>query len=177
MTRMKKHVRENGSAVTQIVLMAAMLVFVILPVFSAVIEKYVLMEKARVIRDSVDMTNLSAYNALSGAELGKERVDADRSEILEIYRQILSANLRLCDDLEPKPDSVAEGQVEVVSLEIFSSFPAQCPEGVRFTRPAVHSVIRVPVRPSLYRSIILGMLGREYVDIIVHVDTEIPLNN
>ncbi len=171
-------VRENGSAVTQIVLMAAMLVFVIMPVFSAVIEKYILMEKARIIRDSVDMTNISAYNALSGTELGKVRVDAERSDILEIYRQMLSVNLRLNDDLEPKPDSVAEGRVEVLSLEICSSgFPVQCPEGVTIMRPTVHSSIRVPVRPSLYRSIILKMLGREYVDIIVHADTEIPVNN
>ncbi|MDI9499561.1 MAG: hypothetical protein WAP56_08600 [Acetivibrionales bacterium] len=175
---MKKHSWERGSAVTQTVLMAAVLIFIIMPVFSAVIEKYILMEKARVITDSVDMTNISAYNALSSAELGKVRIGAERSDILEIYRHILSINLRLNDDLEPQPDSVAEGCVEVLSLEIFSSdFPAHCPEGVPITRPAVHSTIRVPVRPSLYRGIILGMLGREYVDIIVHVDTEIPVNN
>ncbi|NLP08320.1 MAG: hypothetical protein GX385_08990 [Clostridiaceae bacterium] len=178
MRQMKKHSRERGSAVTQTVLMAAVLIFIIMPVFSAVIEKYILMEKARVITDSVDMTNISAYNALSSAELGKVRIGAERSDILEIYRHILSINLRLNDDLEPQPDSVAEGCVEVLSLEIFSSdFPAHCPEGVPITRPAVHSTIRVPVRPSLYRGIILGMLGREYVDIIVHVDTEIPVNN
>lgn len=178
MRQMKKHSWERGSAVTQTVLMAAVLIFIIMPVFSAVIEKYILMEKARVITDSVDMTNISAYNALSSAELGKVRIGAERSDILEIYRHILSINLRLNDDLEPQPDSVAEGCVEVLSLEIFSSdFPAHCPEGVPITRPAVHSTIRVPVRPSLYRGIILGMLGREYVDIIVHVDTEIPVNN
>ena len=178
MRQMKKHSRERGSAVTQTVLMAAVLIFIIMPVFSAVIEKYILMEKARVITDSVDMTNISAYNALSSAELGKVRIGAERSDILEIYRHILSINLRLNDDLEPQPDSVAEGCVEVLSLEIFSSdFPAHCPEGVPITRPAVHSTIRVPVRPSLYRGIILGMLRREYVDIIVHVDTEIPVNN
>ena len=175
---MKEQIREKGSAVTQIVLMAAMLIFVIMPVFSAVIEKYILMEKARVIRDSLDMTNISAYNALSSTDLGKVGIGAERSEVLEIYRQILSANLRLHDDLEPKPDSVAEGRVEVLSLEIYSSgFPAQCPEGATVTRPTVHSSICVPVRPSLYRSIILKMLGRDYVDIIVHTDTEIPVNN
>ena len=76
---MKKCGLEKGSAVTQTVLMAAMLVFVILPVFSAVIEKYILMEKARIIRDSVDMTNISAYNALSCTDLRKVRIEAGRS--------------------------------------------------------------------------------------------------
>lgn len=175
---MKEQIREKGSAVTQIVLMAAMLIFVIMPVFSAAIEKYILMEKARIIRDSLDMTNISAYNALSSADLGKVGIGAERSGVLEIYRQMLGMNLRLHDDLEPKPDSVAEGRVEVLSLEIYSSgFPAQCPEGATVTRPTVHSSICVPVRPSLYRSIILKMLGRDYVDIIVHTDTEIPVNN
>lgn len=126
----EKHSRERGSAVTQTVLMAAVLIFIIMPVFSAVIEKYILMEKARVITDSVDMTNISAYNALSSAELGKVRIGAERSDILEIYRHILSINLRLNDDLEPQPDSVAEGCVEVLSLEIFSSdFLPTAPKG------------------------------------------------
>lgn len=168
----------KGSAVTEIVLMAAVLVFVILPVFSAVTEKYVLAQKARVIRDSVDMTNISAYNSLSAVELGKTAVDMSREEIMNIYREILGLNLKLDGYLDPKPDSVAEGRVEVLSLEVFSqSFPAACPDGAIITRPAVHSCISVPVRPSLYRSVILGMLGRDHIDIVVHVDSEIPLDN
>ena len=100
MRHMAKLSRERGSAVTQVVLMAALLVFIILPVFSAVIEKYILLEKARVIRDSVDMANLSAYNALSCADLGRVRVEAERSEVLYIYRQIL---IQFDEDMEPKP--------------------------------------------------------------------------
>lgn len=168
----------KGSVVTEIVLMAAMLVFVIMPVFSAVIEKYVLMEKARVIRDAADMTNISAYNALSAADLGKTAVGMSRTEILDIYREMLGRNLKLDGDMDPKPDSVAEGRVEVLSLEVYTSgFPAECPEGVTIMRPTVHSCINVPVRPSLYRGIILGILGRDYIDIVVHVDSEIPLDN
>ena len=178
MRQMAKYSRERGSAVTQVVLMAALLVFIILPVFSAVIEKYILLEKARVIRDSVDMANLSAYNALSCADLGRVRVEAERSEVLYIYRQILCKNLKLDEDMEPKPGSVAEGRVEILSLEVFTGdFPAWCHEGETLTKPSVHSSICVPVRPSLYRSIILKMLGRDYVDIIIHADTEIPVDN
>jgi hypothetical protein len=168
----------NGSIVTEVVLMAAMLVFIIMPVFSAVTEKYVLMEKARVIRDTVDVTNISAYNALTASELGKAAVDMSQTKILDIYREMLARNLKLDGNMDPKSDSIAEGRVEVLSLVVRSSgFPAVCPEGETITRPTVHSCIQVPVKPSLYRSIILGMLGKEHIDIVVHVDSEIPLDN
>lgn len=158
--------------------MAAVLVFVIMPVFSTVIEKYVLMEKARVIRDAVDMTNISAYNALSAKELGKAAVDLSYTEVLDIYGEILGRNLKLGEDMDPETDSVAEGRVEVLSLVVYNSgFPAVCPDGATIKRPSVHSCINVPVKPSLYRSIILGMLGKEHIDIVVHVDSEIPLDN
>ncbi len=168
----------KGSVVTEVVLMAAMLVFIILPVFSAVTEKYVLMEKARVIRDTVDMTNISAYNSLTASELGKAVVDMSQAKIMDIYREMLARNLKLDGNMDPKSDSIAEGRVEVLSLVVCSSgFPAVCPEGVTITKPTVHSCIQVPVKPSLYRSIILGMLGKEHIDIVVHVDSEIPLDN
>ncbi len=168
----------KGSVVTEIVVMAAMLVFIILPVFSAIAEKYVLMEKSRVIRDAADMTNISAYNALSATVLGKAAVDVSYTEALDIYAEMLGRNLRLDEDMDPEPDSVAEGRVEVLSLIVYSDgFPAACPEGVSITRPTVHSCIRVPVKPSLYRGIILEMLGKDSIDIVVHVDSEIPLDN
>jgi hypothetical protein len=168
----------KGSVVTEIVLMAAMLVFIVMPVFSAVIERYVLAQKARVIRDAADMTNISAYNALNAANLGKAAVDISQSEVMEIYKEMLGRNLRLEGDMDPKEDSVAQGRVEVLSLMIAANgFPAVCPEGAVITKPTVHSCIRVPVKPSLFRGIILGMLGREHIDIVVHVDSEIPLDN
>lgn len=158
--------------------MAAMLVFVILPVFSSVMEKYVLLEKSRLIRDAVDMTNISAYNALDTADLSKVRVNVASVEAMDIFKEILSANLRLDDGLNPGPGSVAEGRVEVLSLEIYrTGFPVSCPDGTVITKPSVHSSINIPVKPSLYRSLILNLLGKEHIDVVVHVDSEIPVNN
>ncbi len=169
---------KNGSVVTEIILMATIMVFIILPIFSVVIEKYILMEKARVIRDTVDVTNISAYNALTASELGKAQIDAEYSQILENFTEILSRNLKLDEGLEPEQDSIAEGRVEIMSIRIYSSgFPVVCPDGAILTGPSVHSSIKVPVRPSLYRGIILNILGKDYVDIVVHVDSEIPVNN
>ncbi len=172
----EKHTK--GSAVLEVLIGVTMLVFVILPVFSAVMEKYILLEKSRIIRDAVDMTNISVYNALDTRELGKVQVNMNRSEAMRIFEEILAANLSLNGDLTPKPDSVAEGTVEVVSLEIYiAGFPTACPDGTTIVRPSVHSSVNIPIKPSLYRSVILSLLGKNHIDVVVHVDSEIPLNN
>lgn len=167
-----------GSAVAEVVMMAAMLVFVIFPVFSSVMEKYVLLDKARLIRDSDDMTNISVYNALNAMNLGKVKVDFTDAKASEIFRELLCKNLRLDGGLNPMDGSVAEAQVEILSFEIYTEgFPVQCPDGSTISRPTVHSSINVPLKPSLYRGVILNLLGRDHIDAIVHVDSEIPLNN
>lgn len=169
---------EKGSSVVDVVIAAAMLIFIILPVFSVVIEKYVLMEKARIIRDAVDMTNISVYNAINAGNLGRLLVNADREEALEIFEELLCVNLRLDEGLNPKAGSVAEGRVEISSLEMYTSgFPVTCPKGTKIVKPSVHSCINVPIEPSLYRRVVLSLLGRNYIDVEVHVDSEIPVNN
>jgi len=169
---------EKGSAVVDVVIGAAMIIFVILPVFSAVIEKYILMEKARIIRDAVDMTNISAYNAMKTGSLGQVNVKFERSEASEIFGKLLCVNLGLDEGLYPKDGSIAEGRVVVSSLEIYTNaFPVVCPSGTTIVKPSVHSCINVPIMPTLYRGLILRLYGKDHIDVEVHVDSEIPVNN
>ena len=167
-----------GSAVVEVVIMAAMLAFVVFPVFSTVMERYILLDKARLIRDSVDMTNISVYNALNAERLGKVSVDFFDEKAGDIFRELLCRNLKLDGGLIPRSDSVAEAQVEILSLTFYKEgFPVVCPDGSTIKRPAVHSCVNIPIRPSLYRGVILNLLGRDHIDVIVHVDSEIPVNN
>lgn len=169
---------EKGSAVTAVVIAAAMVLLVILPVFAVIMDKFILLEKAEIIGSAVDMANISAYNALNAGSLGKVAVNFDYDEMLDIFRELLSDNLRLDEDLEPETDSIAEGQVIISSLEIYcNGLPLRCPNGVLIDRPSVHSCIDIPIKPSLYTGVILKLLGRENIVIKVHVDSEIPVNN
>jgi hypothetical protein len=155
-----------------------MVLLVILPVFAAIIEKFILLEKTEIIRSAVDMANISAYNALNAGSLGKVTVNFDHAEMLDIFEELLSDNLRLDKDLEPEPGSIAEGQVVISSLEIYcSGLPVRCPDDVLIDRPSVHSCIDIPIKPSLYTGVILKLLGKENIVIKVHVDSEIPINN
>jgi hypothetical protein len=170
--------RKKGSAVVDVVIGTAIVIFIILPIFSFVAEKFILLDKAQMIRDAVDMTNISAYNALLAGNLGKVQVSLSQSETEDIFRNLLAANLNLNPDLSPKSMSLAEGRVTIDSLEIYTSgFPLHCPNGVEITRPAVHSSVNIPVKPSLYRRVILELLGRDNIDLKVHVDSDIPVNN
>lgn len=173
------HIRsEKGSAVSALVIAAAMVLLIILPVFSAVIEKLILLEKTEIIRDAVDMANISVYNALNPGNLGKVKVSFDHDEMLEIFEELLSDNLRLDENMEPEAGSIAEGQVVISSLEIYcNDLPVRCPNDVLIDKPSVHSCINIPIKPSLYTGVILKLLGRENIVINVHVDSEIPVNN
>jgi hypothetical protein len=168
----------SGISVLMVILLGGIIVFVIMPLFSYIMEQYIVYNKVQKLKTSIDMTNIAAYNALDKGMLSKEAVAFNSSKALAIYQELLAKNLQLNSDLTPKPDSIAEGTVTIVSLEEYTNgFPMVCPNGTGLKRPTIHSVISVPVRPTLYRQVILSMLHLQYVDLVIHVDSDIPINN
>lgn len=169
---------KRGSGVTDVIIIAGLIVFVILPILSVVLEKFTILPKGQLIKDSIDIANISIYNALSVPETSKAIVVPDNTEALNIYKRLLAENLNLNADLTPTSNSLAEGPVAIDSLIIYSGgFPQVCPYGVILSRTTVHTVVTIPIKPSLYRAILLQLMGKEYVELKVHVDTEIPVNN
>lgn len=157
--------KRNGSAIVDVLVAAAVILFVIFPLFSSVIEKYIMLNKVQIIKDAVDTTNISVYNALVTKRLGMQAVQIDYERAVSIFNEVLSANLKLEPDLTPKADSIAEGPVNLESLVIDES------------ARTVHSSVTIPVKPSLYRQIILGAIGKNYITLEVVVDSEIPVSN
>lgn len=169
---------EKGSGTIDVIIAAAIIVLVILPIFSVIAERYIILNKAEIIKDAVDMTNVSVYNAINAGVLGKTQVDIELDKADDIYRRLLSENLNLNVDLSPRQNSLAEDDVKIKSIVFYSGEAIEeCPEGIVMDRPSIHSVIVVPIRPSLYRQLILNLLGKQYVELEIHVDSEIPINN
>ncbi len=161
-----------------ILLWAFFIVFVVLPVGSAVMEKYFVMIKGQDIKDALDISNIAVYNSLDVPQSSSSTLDFKSSEALEIFRDLLKDNLKLKDDLVPKADSIADGPVTIDELILYSDgFPLTCPGGKTITRTTIHAQVTVPIKPMLYRAVILGLMGREYVELKVHVDTVLPVNN
>jgi len=174
---------QKGSIVSGPLIFALVVVFVILPIFGVAFEQHILLLKAQAIKDAVDVTNLAAYNAMKIPEKSETKITATISDIRANYIPMLALNMRLNNDLTPKGDSIAQGKVEIMNITVYPkgmSFPITCPEGGTIRRPSVHSVIKVPIKPTLYWNIyrfLTGATGDGIKDYIVHIDTELPHNN
>jgi hypothetical protein len=167
----------RGSAAFDVLIMSAVIVFVIFPVFSAVLEKYVVMNRTQIIKDAVDITNISAYVAIDAEGLGRSTVTINNEKVYSIYKRMLGKNLKLDNELFPLEGSIADGRVVIDSIIIYTEdFPVTCPNGVSINRPAVHSVITVPIKPVLYRRMMFKLSGKEYIELKIHVDSEIPVD-
>jgi len=169
---------QRGYAVLDVILLASIVVFVIIPIFYYAIESYLISVKAQIIRDTVDMTNISAYEAIKAESLSGNIFEIDYEKMQSIYSNLLAKNLSLYGDMSPKPESVADEKVLIESLLVYNEGShISCPNGTMLDRPSIHACVIVPVKPSLYRKIILGKAGKEYFDLKIHVDSEIPIDN
>ncbi|TAH61133.1 MAG: hypothetical protein EWM50_06175 [Gottschalkiaceae bacterium] len=193
MGKIKKLLKNNkGSIVSDLLIFIFVVLFIILPIFSVVFEQYLLLLKGQAITDAIDVTNLAAYNAMDIDAKSEKIIVAGRnqseitfteSRIKDIFKPLLALNMNLNNDLTPKENSIAAGTVEIVEVKIYPagmSFPIICPKGGNITRPSVHSVIKVPLKPALYWNIykyLTGDTGDGIKDYYIHVDTELPHNN
>lgn len=175
---LQRIIKEKGSGTIDVLLIGAIIIFVLLPIFASIMEKYIIFTKYQLIKDGVDITNLSAYYVLETESLGKNAVDFNETDILNIYTNMLAKNLHLDSDLNPLKNSIADYQVSIESIIIYTdNFPAKCPYSVNITRPAIHSCIIIPIKPTFFRKILRNMTGEEYMKLKVHVDSDIPVNN
>jgi hypothetical protein len=134
-------------------------------------------EKCQRIRDSVDLANLAVYYSMDIEDLSGASIDFNMQKALTVYREVLADNLRLDYALSPMNGSIAEDKVSIDSLELYTSvFPETCPAGVTVQRPFIHSQVTVPIRPSLYRQLVLAFLGKRFVNVSIHVDSDIPVD-
>ncbi len=168
----------KGNAAFDVIIFTMVIIFVIFPVFSVICEKYIVVTEAQSIKDAVDMTNIVVYNAMNNQSLGRCNISFDSEESIEVYKRLLAKNLKLNNDLSPMTDSIAENKVTIDSLICYTdNLPAKCTAGSIIKRPTIHSVITVPVKPVLYRQLIFELTGKEYLELKVHVDSELPVNN
>ena len=171
-------IREKGSGTVDVLITGAIIIFVLLPVFASVMEKYIVFTKSQLIKDAVDITNLSAYYTLEAESLGKSLIDFNEAGIMNIYRNMLAKNLQLDPDLNPLENSIADCKVIIESIIIYTdNLPGTCPYDVNITRSAIHSCIIVPVKPAFFSKAIRYVTGKEYMELKVHVDSDIPVNN
>ncbi len=175
---LKRYLNNRGGAVGTVIIAAGLIIFILFPIFSVVFEKHLIHVKGQMLKDAIDITNIATYEAIKTQQGAKGDLHMRSSDIQNIFKNLLIKNLNLNGDMTPSDESIAEGQVTIQAIEIYTSgLPAVCPLGKIVNRAAVHSIINVPIKPSLYRGLILNAIGKQYIELEIHVDSEIPVNN
>lgn len=173
----------KGSMVSDILILTLVIVFIVIPLFSAVFDQYFLLLKGQAVKGAIDLTNLAAHNAMKTSEKSETEIKLAINDIKSNYIPMLALNMNLNSDLSPEANSVADGAVEIMNITVYPkgmNFPVTCPEGGKINRPSVHSVIKVPIKPALYWNIykfFIGGSGSGVKEYHIHVDTELPCNN
>lgn len=175
---MRKLIGNETGSTTSFILYIMLIIFVLLPLSAVLMEKYIINNKAESIKDSIDITNLAVYTAIVADQAGEANIVIDEDRLASVFRNLLSKNLRLNSDLTPKENSIADGIVVIKTLNVHTSgFPVTCPNGTTITKPTVCTEVAVPIKPSVYSKTVLDMLGVPYLNLNLHVDSEIPINN
>lgn len=168
---------ENGG-ISFILIMSLLVIFIIIPVFAVVVEKYIVQLKVFDIKEAIELSSISTYNTVSSESLSGVEVDYDNTKAKSVFENYLAKNLNINSDLSPKGSGIVEGTVTVDSFVIYSSgFPHTCPNGNNITRPSVHAKITVPIKPTIYKYTILQALGTDTINLKFHYDTEIVIDN
>jgi len=168
----------RGYATIDVILFTGIMLFLIFPLFSFTLEKYVYQNSIQIIKDTLDMTAIATYESLDANSTAKDNIQFDRTELINIYKKYLAQNLKLNDDLVPEDGSIAKDTVRIEQLELFTSgFPDICPEGAEINKLSIHVLVVIPLKPNLYREVLLDALGKDYVELKLHHDTELPVNN
>lgn len=168
---------KKGSSLVDAILAATIIVLVVLPIFSFILEGYIFTNKIQVIRDTVDITNMAVLNSLDWVYLSRTGLDFNYDVLAENYKQILAENLLLDTDMNPKKESILDGRVIIEELMVYTGeFPESCPLGTQLLRNSVHSVIVFTVKPTLYSRALQLLTGTEFIEFKIHTDTELPAN-
>lgn len=175
----RRFLRSNKgvSSVFYVFVLSGIIVFILIPLLSAVMDKYILQNKLQKIKDSLDITNIAVFNAIVTEQYSIQVLSLDAPEVDSIYKRLLAKNLKLNEDLTPTESSVADGQVIVDEKVLYASVPNTCPYGTNIVRPTIHCKITVPVKPILLRRMVYEVLGKDLFNLNIHVDTEIPIDN
>lgn len=167
----------KGQGLGLFIFFMLILVFIVIPLFSAIVEKQLTQLKISDIGESIELSSIATYDSLVSSSLSDTIVSIDSIEATNTFKKYLADNLNINSDLTPKPSGIIAGTVVVNSFQIYvSSFPRTCPNGKLLTKPSIHTFITVPVTPTLYKYSILQVLGEDKKNLKFHYDTEIVLD-
>ncbi|KUK11528.1 MAG: Uncharacterized protein XD50_0311 [Clostridia bacterium 41_269] len=119
--------------------------------------------------DAVVGAALAALKNADPVELAYGEYVLNKSEAEETFLSHFRENMRLDENFNPQPGSIAKSPVDIEEFIIYNpgEYPTTCPKGNLIQNTSIHVVIHFKAeRPGLR-----GLFGK-YVDITVHRDVD-----
>lgn len=102
-----------------------------------------------IAKNALDFSNMAVYREVDDNHLADGELYINEGSAENTFLNYLQYNLKLDSNLNPLPNSIASGRVEVVSFEVFNpdELPATDSLGNTVNEVSVHSRIVVPIKP------------------------------
>jgi len=154
----------NGS-----VLMGLAIIMTGVMAFALMFDIGYLIMRRDVAKNALDFSNMAVYREINEDRLADGELYINKGPAEDTFLNYLQHNFKLDSSLNPLPNSIACGQVEVVSFEVFNSddLPATDTLGNTIDEVSVHSRLVVPLEPMF-----IGLFTT--VNMPVAITTDIP---
>ena len=166
--------------VLEIILFTCVILFIIFPIFSIVIEKVILDLKSDEIKGIIKDATESTFIALNIDTTSVENIDVDLDRFKEVFERYIKTNFNLKEDFKPKDNSMVDGPVKINKIIFYgtNSLPFTHPtKEITYNRPFIEVEVIFPIKPHLYRKVILDALGKEYLEVTINYHYTLPINN
>ena len=119
--------------------------------------------------DAVVAAALAALKSTNPVDIAYGEYVLDPNAARDTFYEYLRKNMKLDENMNPLPGSVAAGPVHVDEFIVYNpgSYPTFCPRGTFIKNTSIHVVISFKAkRPAL-----TGLFGK-YVEIVIHRDVD-----
>lgn len=154
------------------VIFCAVTVFILLPLFGTIAQKIILYQKKIMVYQSVDLAVMAAYTSLDTSHAGTGELVLTEGKFHQIFKNVLSKNLKLDNTMEGYPNSIVNGKVEIVKLEFFNTGLPVTVGKRTFIYPFIRCEIKVPVKADIFSQLI----NQERCCIHETIYTELPFD-
>lgn len=135
----------------QIALLWIIIFFIIILVGVFTIDVYYTNVKAEIAKDAVTMAALSVYKSIDISQLESGDITLNE-QIISTFKTYLAKNMKLNNDLSPRPNSIAVSQVEIEEFIIYKKDSNEkfYPDGnVINYKPSLYVKIKYDIEPML----------------------------
>jgi len=165
--RFLKSMKDNRGSGTFVFGVLFFVPFAIFSIF--LIESKLLYIQKSTIDDAVVSAGLAALKSPNLVDIAYGEYKLDPSLARDVFNEYLKKNLKLDNNFNPLPGSVAIAPVKVKEFVVYNpeDLPTECPNGTAVRNTTIHVVVSARVKRPALR----GLYGDE-VEIVVHRDID-----